>query len=267
MITLLSLKHRLLLLLIIAISMGSAVAFSTQTVRAETPPCVPYDPVKEDPPFCAGDQRVNPYDAIATVTAYCQADHSLKVDAIINSEGVFMFVIPASKISASLQRARSSNAGVLIDEKYARQVWALASGELYLNDYSSGYHFQFPGNRCGAVSYTDTTVRPAQPSQPIVNNPQPSAPVKPSAPVQPSTAGQQIISLNTVTTGRVNIRTYPSKDSGLLATAQRGEVVMILGRDQSWNWVKLVYKGTTGWASSQYAGISNRDLGRLSVVR
>src|ERR1700674_1985647 len=89
----LSVNRVLLLIAVLATLIVAAIVVPAPRAQAQPPLkppdagsiCRPYDPAKAPPPYCATDARVNPGDAIATMAAYCQQDHSLQVYAIINS--------------------------------------------------------------------------------------------------------------------------------------------------------------------------------------
>src|SRR5260221_347184 len=112
--------------------------------------CRPYNPVLEDPPYCANDQRVNPYDAAASMTGYCGDDYSLTVYAIDNGQGTLLYNISAQTIAYDLAVAKNMGQDVLINDKMQRQVWAKTTYELQFHDYSgSGYDYTFRGDLCG----------------------------------------------------------------------------------------------------------------------
>ena len=159
---------------------------SLKTVQAQGPagtpppgsPCPRYDPRFEDPPYCATDLRVNPFDPVATMTAYCQADHSLNVDAVVNGQGVFLYNIPAQLIARDLAAAHRSGHDILMQDQQRRQTWALSNGQIQLHDYFTpgGYDFRFQGSICGLASagssFSPTSTKSSSPMPIIETAPQ-----------------------------------------------------------------------------------------------
>jgi hypothetical protein len=222
--------------------------------------CRPYDPAKEDPPYCATDSRVNPGDAVATMTAYCQQDHSLQVYAIINSNGVFLYTVSAVDIANGLATAQATGQDILIADHSSRQVWALVSGNLLLHDYA-GYDFIFRGDICGLVPGTVQPVIARRPSHTrAILNSHTSRAVDTT-----STTGA---TLTSITTGYLNMRSAPDNTAYLFLIVPPHVAIQVVGHEigSSWNWVKISYHGLTGWVSSRYCGLTNDDLRRLPAM-
>src|SRR5262245_15614222 len=134
------LRHSFRWMAIIIILITFVALLPVWPVEAQNPgvpPCRPYDPKVEDPPFCAGDMRVNPFDPVARMTAYCQTDHSLSVFAVVNSQGRFLYNISAVRIASTLASAQRSGRHVLMEERPGWQTWALNDGQIQLHDYST----------------------------------------------------------------------------------------------------------------------------------
>src|SRR5437763_2642051 len=147
-------RHLLLVVIIAAIALAGST-FTTRQANADCQrydgkPCR-YDPNKEDPPYQAEDDRINPYDPIAPMTAYCRADHSLDVFGIYDSKGVFLFNVSAQRLSMAMAQATRYGKDVLVQEKQGSQLWALKSGQFELHNYN-GYDFLFAANTCGQLN-------------------------------------------------------------------------------------------------------------------
>ncbi len=159
--------HILALTCVLFVALAYLSPFPAQAQGPAGPPsrgftCPHYDPRLEDPPFCATDLRVNPYDPMAKMTAYCQADHSLSVYALVNGRGVYLYNIPAQLIAYDLAAAKRSGQDILMQDQQQRQTWALSTDQIQLHDYATpgGYDFRFSGSTCGLVS-ADSNFDPA----------------------------------------------------------------------------------------------------------
>jgi len=236
--------------------------------------CPPYDPAKEDPPFCASDARVNPRDAVATMTAYCQQDHSLQVYAIINSNGVFLYTVNAVDIANGLLTAQATGQDILIADQSSRQVWALTSGNLLLHDYA-GYNFTFRGDTCGLVAGTVQPVAVRQPAHTrAIPTPRASPVTEPThhqqlrpSPATETTSASGVV-LTSVTTGWLNMRSVPDNKADLIQFVPPYVNIQVIGREigPTWDWVKISYKGRSGWVSARYCGLTNDDLRKLPAL-
>jgi hypothetical protein len=223
-----------------------AQSLSPQAPPPPGSPCRAYDPQKEDPPFCAPDLRINPWDAIATIAGYCQADHSLRIFAIDNSVGSYIYTVSATQIANGLVTAQSTGRAMLLADQSARQVWALPSGELQLHDTASSYDFIFAGTTCSVVAGTVQ---------------QPST----TTTVPGLSAGANGTS---VTTASLNIRSIPSISGKRLGIIPPRAVIQVIGRraGSTWDWVKISYNGVTGWVYTFYTELTNDELSKLPVL-
>ena len=261
----LSVINRVLLVpVVLATLIVAAIIVPAPRAQAQPPadgsPCRPYDPAKEDPPYCATDARVNPGDAVATMTAYCQQDHSLQVYAIINSNGVFLYTVNAVDIANGLLTAQATGQDILIADHASRQVWALTSGNLLLHDYA-GYYFIFRGDTCGLVP---GTVQPVAARQPSRTRTVPTLRTSPATETTSATG----VTLTSVTTGYLNMRSAPDNKADLIQFVPPHVNIQVIGHQvgATWDWVKISYKGATGWVSARYCGLTTDDLRRLPAL-
>jgi hypothetical protein len=206
--------------------------------RYDGRPCR-YDPDKEDPPYNAEDNRLNPYDAIASATAYCRTDGSLDVFAISASQGIFLYKVSGQDIARAVSQAQQHGQAILLQAQQSVQLWAGPDGQLSILA-PDGYHFSFPASSCG-------TALPAA--------------VPPKLP--PSTVG---IAHSGKTTASLDIHRWADAHSQSLGHVAWGEKVVILGRDVSEQWVKIQYKGLTGWILSCCVGLSPAAIRALPVT-
>lgn len=249
--------------LIVALALMASAMSGAAVVTAQGIPCRPYNPQKEDPPFCAGDHRINKYDAAAPITAYCQQDNSIDVWSIIQGKGYLLYNVSAAQLVQSLQQAEQTGQDQLIQAAQGRELWALHSGELELH--ADIYYFVFPGDTCGTA--TDNAVSPASPEQPVfvyptlTPTPLPEA-TQPAQDSIPAPAGGMV----SVTTGNEKLHDKASPLSNLLGYVPRGSTIAIFGRDASGYWVKVIYRGTPGWVSTQYAGLTLAELRQIKII-
>src|SRR5579859_2860298 len=150
----------------------SGPALTVRMASAQTVPCIPMNHGEEGPLFCAGDHRVNAYDAIAPITAYCEGDGSINVWGIVQGQGYFLYNVSGQQLSSALQLAETTGQDQLIQTEQGRDLWALHSGELELHDEGTGYNFVFAGDTCGPISIDTGVNNPAVQNQ--ANNPYPT---------------------------------------------------------------------------------------------
>ncbi len=85
----------------------------------------------------------------ADAAVYCMT-HSLSVvgsDAQGNSS--YLFSVKGEKIASALEQAAANKIQVQLGSQDGQSLWALPSGELYLQDDSGRYDFTFSGKGCG----------------------------------------------------------------------------------------------------------------------
>ena len=230
---------------------------SAECLRYDGKPCR-YDPNKEDPPYQAEDDRINPYDPIAPMTAYCRANHSLDVFGIYDSKGVFLFNVSAQRLSIAMAQATRYGKDVLIQEKQGSQLWALKSGQFELHNYN-GYDFLFAANTCGPLDLNVAVSAPRSGGVTVNTQQQSSTAPTKSKPVAPFKG-------TSVATGYLSIRTLPSEQSTLLGFVPRGATITVMARDTTWYWANISYNGMVGWVSAYFAGLSYNDLKQLPVM-
>jgi len=248
----------------------SGPALTVRMASAQTVPCIPMNHGEEGPLFCAGDHRVNAYDAIAPITAYCEGDGSINVWGIVQGQGYFLYNVSGQQLSSALQLAETTGQDQLIQTQQGRDLWALHSGELELHDEGTGYNFVFAGDACGAVSTSGSPNYVAAQNQNSYVQPTATTAPKPSA--TPTSRSQDNVAapaggLVSFTTGYEKLHKAPGASSDILAYVPRGAAIAVFGRDRSWYWVKITYRGTPGWVSSQYAGLTDTDMRQLRIVQ
>src|SRR4051794_3002918 len=134
--------RNIFMIMVIALLFVAGIAVvPTQTALARCPkfphPCS-YDPTKEDPPFFAEDDRVNPQDPLASTVGYCKPDNSIDVWGVGNSEGKYLFTVTGESMLSFLNKAVAANKSLLIKEAGGHQLVAGAGGDLILHD-AAGY--------------------------------------------------------------------------------------------------------------------------------
>ena len=264
----LSLRIRPVLILLIVISgMAMVEAVPSRQVEARCPkfpqPCR-YDPSKEDPPFFAEDDRVNPMDPIAPMTAYCKEDHSIDVWGISGSEGKYLFTASAGQIVAALQAAARNGKYALVGEKDGRQLVALSQGDLLLHD-AGGYDFRFSAALCGfdignLGGNGNSGGNPA-PAPASIPNAQPAVAPTP----KPFDPGDHPVYMVT-TRGRMNVRVAPNTKADIIGYLPNGVTVTVNGRDTAFNWLKISYNGLQGWVVATHFGLTYKDMLRFPAV-
>ncbi len=255
----------------------TAIGLSSRPVSAQIIPCRPFDRAKEDPPFCAGDHRVNAYDAAAPITAYCEADGSLNVWGITNvGQGFFLYNVSGAQLAQALQNAESASQDEMIQGQDGRDLWALHSGKLELHDEGTGYTFIFAGDACGSVPAnvdTGNQDNSAAQNQPdlvfptLTDTPAPTSTATAPTPDALNDVAAPASGFVSITTGYMKLHKSDNPVSDVLAYVPRGAAIAVFGRDYSWNWVKISYRGIPGWVSSQYAGLTDAQMRQLLIVR
>lgn len=231
------------------------------------------------PHFNAGDGRVNPFDPVATTTAYCQSDKALHVYSILNSVGEFLFRATEGEISSALSNATRTGRIVLIGDVRGHQLVALPSGSLRIQD-ATGFNYTFPGSICGGPAFAPNP-NPLPVIAPPAATPATAPATLAAKKVIPATSytvitqaqGRLTIVVpggfneSTITTGRVNLRSRPliAADT-LLITIPAGTSVQVLGRDDTASWLLVIYDGSYGWIASQYTAYTEATIARVPVV-
>lgn len=223
--------------------------------------------------YNAEDGRVNPFDATATIAAWCRPDRSLDVWGVINYVGFQLFVATEAQMATALNTARQRGQSIVVNEARGFQLIGLPSVELMLNDNATGtgYQFRFNPALCGInlnagaaqpVTTTQATAVPAV-SNAVANSTGGLPPVNGNS--QGATVGSVIR-----TTAEVNVRNRPDQRGKRLGRFLLNTPVTIVGRNADGNWLKVSYKDARvnfhGWIWAGYTTISAVDMQKLPVV-
>jgi hypothetical protein len=222
--------------------------------------------------YNAEDGRVNPFDATATIAAWCKPDRSLDVWGVINYVGFQLFVATEAQMATALNTAIKGGQPVVVNEVRGFQLVALPTGELLLNDNATEMRYQFRFSP--ALCEINLAAGAAQPfatqgtAVPAVSNAAAGA-TGGLPPVSGNTVGATVGSLIR-TRGEVNVRTRPDLRGKRLGRFLPNTPVMLVGRSADGNWLKVAYRDARvnfqGWIWAGYTTISVADLQALPVV-
>jgi hypothetical protein len=205
--------------------------------------------------FQARDGRLNASDATASMTLYCESDHSITVYAVVNSEGVYLYNVTPQQLADGVATAASTHNNTLITDVNGKQLYALEPGDkLEAFNTSDSYTFIFPSDACGTLPQG---VAGAQPTT-STNTQSPNTSTQPISPA--SAKG------TAVTVAQLSLRAAATKYSRRIAVIPAKTTVQVWGTDSSWLWIKITFNGKTGWLYTYYTSLRDTDLSALPIL-
>lgn len=137
-------KRQFVLAAIAVALLGGLVLNSNVASAAANP-----TPTPAGPQILFNDGRVNVYDALQSVTAYCVNYGDVQVWAVKNSQGYYAFTATKAELNA---QPRNPAQPLLIKEGMGVQLWRLPSGQLQINgpsyDSSATGQYAFAWSGC-----------------------------------------------------------------------------------------------------------------------
>jgi hypothetical protein len=231
------------------------------------------------PRYESFDGRINQFDPMAAVSAYCRPGPAIDVWGITDREGQYLFSLDAAQIAKGLSQAKDRNAAVVINEKNGRGVRALPGWRLEMYGTAANglaYSFVFDGNYCGAIPYMGTGGQRAPAAPPAAQTPPPSnvsAPAAPAGQFVTTVQGGNIIppagfaGVQAVTNHWVRFRSAPRiEPATFIEELGENAALTIWGRDRRSVWLLVVHEGRLGWVAAQYVALTPAQIARLPLV-
>jgi uncharacterized protein YgiM (DUF1202 family) len=206
------------------------------------------------------DGRVNPNDAMASVTAYCQPDLSMQIYGVNGAIGEYLFTVSAQQLADGVATANASGAAVSIGAASGREIAALPGDLLQIS--GGSYLYQFSASFCGTLPPGNVIGGRARRTPRNTGNTGNTAASTPSPEAVVATNNGIVV---TIREG-LNVRATPSLRGTVLTVVQYGDSLNVEGRDRRSRWLKVNQNGYVGWVYAQFTSIGTA-ISELPVVQ
>lgn len=268
-------------LILVSLVVIVALMGSFSAILAQDPPrdkCHDENLNDHCPRYESFDGRINQFDPMAAVSAYCRPGPVMEVWGITDRDGQYLFSLDATQLSKGLSQAKDRNTAVVVGEKNGRGIRALPGWQLEMYGTAANgiyYTFAFDGNYCGAIAYMGNSGNAAPAAPPAAQTP----PASVSAPAAPTdqfvttlqggniTPPAGFTGVEAVTNNWVRFRSAPRIGSAtFIGELTAKSALMVWGRDRRSLWVLVVHEGQVGWLAAQYVTLTPAQIARLPLV-